>query len=319
MIFIVSTTFDRSTDLVVEWLHSLSAPTLRINLDNFQNLSNQEHQIISDAINEKFKFVLWIRTNKAGNFLNIDSKSIEIEKEKLIVYFHEFYHGVLNQLSTRCSYRLGFDFFEVLSFNKLKYLIHAKNSNMLLVPTFLITSKLEDLKKFKSEQKRIITKCFGDVFTLPMDSDSDLKSLTIEITNKDIEAIPEIFPTSFFQARIEKKFDLKVFFLHDTIYPVILKSPVDELTDYRGDEIQSILLSKYCISDNFRILLGNYIKNLAFNIGVIDFVVSTDDKYYFLEVNPFGQFRDLSTTYDAEIEFQIAKKLLNEYKKYDAL
>lgn len=71
----------------------------------------------------------------------------------------------------------------------------------------------------------------------------------------------------------------------------------------------------YLLPKDIENKLKNMFKSLNLNCGSLDLIKTPSQEYYFLEVNPFGQFDMLSKACNYSIEKCIAKKLINEYKK----
>ena len=51
-------------------------------------------------------------------------------------------------------------------------------------------------------------------------------------------------------------------------------------------------------------------ERLGLNTGSIDLIVDREGQFYFLEVNPTGQFQDLSESCNLSIDRRIAERLL---------
>lgn len=58
--------------------------------------------------------------------------------------------------------------------------------------------------------------------------------------------------------------------------------------------------------------LMNLMNNLGYNTGSIDMIYSTDKKYYFLEINPAGQFGWTSNICNYNVHKHIAQYLINQ-------
>jgi glutathione synthase/RimK-type ligase-like ATP-grasp enzyme len=50
---------------------------------------------------------------------------------------------------------------------------------------------------------------------------------------------------------------------------------------------------------------------LDLNFGSLDIVVTTDKRFVFLEVNPNGQYGAVSLTANANVDYEVAKFLMN--------
>jgi D-alanine-D-alanine ligase-like ATP-grasp enzyme len=56
-------------------------------------------------------------------------------------------------------------------------------------------------------------------------------------------------------------------------------------------------------------------KDLSLKTGSVDFILDQNDKYYFLEVNPIGQFGMVSYPCNYNLEKKVAYFLINETEK----
>ncbi len=133
----------------------------------------------------------------------------------------------------------------------------------------------------------------------------------------------EVFQTQYFrpfdeevfltpinvQNYIEKKFEVRLTVINSNFYAVKIETP-DKL-DWRSDYSKH----KYSV-----INCPEYIKNLCqkllddFNLrfGAFDFIVTPDDKWVFLEVNPNGQWLWLEQALNLDISQKIVEYLCGE-------
>jgi glutathione synthase/RimK-type ligase-like ATP-grasp enzyme len=81
-------------------------------------------------------------------------------------------------------------------------------------------------------------------------------------------------------------------------------------TDYRNYDLDNPnRIVPYKLNKQLENKLILLLENLELNSGSIDLIKSKDGKYYFLEVNPVGQFGQLSYNCNYNIEKIIAKSL----------
>ncbi|MDO8729228.1 MAG: hypothetical protein Q7K26_05100 [bacterium] len=102
-----------------------------------------------------------------------------------------------------------------------------------------------------------------------------------------IRACPGIY-----QELIEKKYELRITVIGNAVIPAKLDSQkfgatVDWRYDTDGGEKT---LSAMTIPDEIAEKCKLFCKKMKLNFGAFDFIVTKDDEYYFLEVNPAGQF-----------------------------
>lgn len=109
--------------------------------------------------------------------------------------------------------------------------------------------------------------------------------------------IEKIGTTNFFpslvQNYIEKKYELRIFYLNGEFYSMAIFSQKDNQTiiDFRNyNKTKPNRTVPYKIPDCQAIKLDLLMKKLEINCGSIDMIVTNDNEYVFLEVNPVGQF-----------------------------
>jgi len=80
--------------------------------------------------------------------------------------------------------------------------------------------------------------------------------------------------------------------------------------DYRYyDDDQPNRNIPYQLPESVEQSIKQFMKSKNLNCGSLDFMYGTDDNYYFLEVNPVGQFGWVSTNCNYYLEKRIAERL----------
>lgn len=314
MVLIISKENEASTLDVISWLHKKNVPFTRI---------NKEDNIIVNPIANDFVFELndisfklseitsvWYRRGEINNsFISSDRKenSEKIERPilnflkledrflKEYLYFLLFQKKHLNSLSTSII-------------NKLIATDIAKNVGLNVPESYVLNSK-EEFLKVKKQEGTLITKtiCGNPIIKI------DGKKGSMYTTQ--IESIKEesFFP-SLFQKTIQKKYELRVFYLDGKTYSMAIfsqgnKETSIDLRNHDFDIVQRNVPFKLPgeIDNKINLLMNK----LRLNSGSIDILVSPENKYYFLEVNPVGQFGMLSYPCNYRIEEKIADYLAN--------
>jgi glutathione synthase/RimK-type ligase-like ATP-grasp enzyme len=113
--------------------------------------------------------------------------------------------------------------------------------------------------------------------------DSSLASL------KDYASIPMIF-----QNEINKKYDIRVIVVDEQVFSIAIESQQHEETkiDWRLSDCYKIPLKQYEIKlpDNINSMCIEITKKFKLRYSAIDLVLDMNDGYYFLELNPNGQW-----------------------------
>lgn len=194
---------------------------------------------------------------------------------------------------------------------KLTQLSVAKKSG-LYVPNTIITSQKSILLNFFNNcQNTIITK--GIESSLSFISDYFIiDGYTEEISQGFINNLPDTFFPSLFQENIIKAYELRIFFLKGTFYTMAIFSQQNEKTRIDIRKSSSKKPNRevpYQLPENIKINLLKTMQNLELTTGSIDMIVDNRGDYYFLEVNPSGQFGMVSFPCNYYLERSIAKTL----------
>jgi glutathione synthase/RimK-type ligase-like ATP-grasp enzyme len=117
------------------------------------------------------------------------------------------------------------------------------------------------------------------------------------ITASELDKIPTHFNYSFLQQYVDKKADIRVFYLDGKIFSTAIFSQNDEQTkiDFRNynrekpNRIQPFKLPK-----EEEKKLKKLMQILNYKTGSIDYVLDKNNVLYFLEINPIGQYDFIS-------------------------
>ena len=187
------------------------------------------------------------------------------------------------------------------------------------IPNTIITNNKNELENFTSKFNKIITKSIRNVEVITYKNYS-LDVYTKILTLKEVQNLPEIFNYAKFQEYVEKDFEIRVFFIDDYIYSMAIFSQNDTMTkvDFRNYNISKpnrfvpFKLPKI-IEEKLLVLT----RKLGLRTGSFDLIYNSHkDKYYFLEVNPVGQFGMVSYNCNEPIEEKIADILTEINNKY---
>lgn len=323
MIIIFSKNYgENTTDDVLNWLYhhkKNNEVIVRINGDDLLNkdfyidISNSEFNFNNQKIDNQIVNTIWFRRTFDEDFINIEPKIFnEFDNNKTLQ------NHLLSELGT--IYRFLESFLDNSvwinkyseSINKLKTLKLAEKHG-LNIPHTYITNKIEIINKLIIENN-LITKPISDAVTF-YDSDSHYMMYTSEVS--EIKKEGYIFPTKV-QNKIEKKFELRIFYLNDIFYSMAIFSQNDNKTrvDFRNYNRQKGNRNvPYQLPINIESSLREIVKDLNLKTCSIDMIVSKDEKYYFLEVNPVGQFGMVSKPCNYYLEEQMSLFILKNYEK----
>jgi ATP-GRASP peptide maturase of grasp-with-spasm system len=317
MILIQSISQDFSTSAVIQWLCDSNEDFIRLNnksiitqvvySENGFKIEIENRQI--DIHNLK-KY--WFRR---GSFDFVNRLSNDLSGTALP--FKDYMKGentVVNELlNNYFLYNVqSIGNPETSKVNKITACEIAEKYNF-KIPDFIITTKKEELLKFYKKHKKIISK---SLYGLPGFSINNInysaKTKIVEFI--DDENCSDSFSVSLFQEYIEKKIELRVFFLNDKFYPSAIFSQNDIQTkvDFRNyNRNRPNRVVPYKLADDVIEKLKKINKELSLTTGSYDLILTPENEYYFLEVNPIGQFAQVSLPCNYYLEKEIAKELSN--------
>jgi len=332
MVLIITQEDDRSTDDIIDWLLYYNKPFVRINGDDFNRSDLRYNYSVGNDIDK-------IASLEGVDFSQITSVfyrrwiSFNFSYEKILKSFEDFsaftLSNIKNNLVTemRKSYSYLFDYLSLLDtkslpnlkalyVDKINVLNKAKDLGILIPNTIICNNKI-DLVKFKLKYDKIITKPLSEVLVFENIS-SDKKDQEIFfmrssiVTNELIDNLESKFFPSLFQQYIEKDIEIRSFFLDGDLYSMAIFSQLHEQTkiDFRNyveDNPNRTIPFQLpnCLEDKLRKLM----LQLDLNTGSFDIILTPDGDFYFLEINPVGQFGMTSIPCNYYIEKKIAKFL----------
>jgi hypothetical protein len=305
-IFIISESFDKSAQNIMEWLYFYGEKNTRKNVDTdfekfYIKISNNSLQ--SSLTN---KFIL----NRRG-YIPLMPQELKktiwgdyLKREQLPVLF---YLENLNKSNYIGSYNQEF------SNNKILNLRLAADSG-LKIPNTIVTNNKENLLQFIEKGKKYITKSIYISPYIETTKESYYGNGTIEL---DTNNISENFAPSLVQEYIEKEIEIRVFFIQDTFYSMAIFSQKNIKTkiDFKNyDKENPNRNVPFLLPDEILTSIKRFIKKTDSNTGSIDLILRPTGDYVFLEINPMGQYDWLSENCNYYIDKKIAEILINESK-----
>lgn len=309
MIYIISHDSDKSSSDVIEWLSRFNKDCIRVN----DIIGIEGHKLFLQAkksyelqytfgVNAPLNSI-WFRKSNHFEFIsNSDLKEYyRRESKKLINYIFSTENKQNSILGTAFAKDI----------NKLNLLIVAEQFD-LSIPDTIVTNNKRELLDFSKKYKKIITKPISEIFTTKLDG-KDKVTYTKFITKEFSRSLPKIFPVSLFQQYIEKEYEIRIFYLDGKLYPMAIFSQSSNKTkvDFRNyDYKKPNRCVPYALPKYVELKLLSYMANLKFEASSIDMIKCRETgNYYFLEVNPWGQFGMVSDLCNYYIEKKIAEVL----------
>lgn len=324
MILIFSERFDMSTDEVCEWLHSFGADFVRINGNEFDSPATKFSYTLTLGNKGAVDFSFYARGQQIAAK---DIQSIWFRRDEPIAA-PDFFNSVtdiglrrkLMDHAAKEKIRAKEFFYIALlekpcignhlikEANKFRALYYASLYG-LDVPETLLSNSAPEQQSFVAQGK-CITKAIRETEFFKSVKNESFISYTADVTKKDIS--DSGFPV-LLQKKIEKAFELRVYYLKGKFYPMAIFSQSDTKTavDYRRYNMQNPNRNvPYKLPDHVETALRKTMDALGMDNGSIDLIKSTNGRFVFLEVNPIGQFGMTSKPCNYYIERDIATWLV---------
>ena len=294
-ILIVTSSYDTTVDFLMN-NYSNHYNIIRLNLDEFErykisitnNYINYEDTQNKIIINNLFKSI------KSIYFRKIFLPSLENYEEKYRNYMQkEIYNFIIGLVDSFEGKVLSKPTFLRQVENKVYQLFIAKKLGF-NCPNSIISND----SNFVNKQIKLNQWIAKPLSTGKITEDKHILTNSI---NKKINNI-ELSPT-YFQTKIDADYELRITFINNTFYTVKITS---DKVDWRNNDsaIYELIETPQIIFDECMKFI-NY-TNLKF--GAFDYMIK-DNKYYFLECNPNGQWLWLENKFNLDISNQIMSYL----------
>lgn len=329
MILVLSRQDDGSSRQVAEWLCAMKKEFVRLNADDHKNYllgCDVSSGNFSFMINKKphtfsMKTIKGVWHRRRG-FSKDTHKYVSNSLEYL---FHETSSFAKKHLTEEATEVAEYLYYRLEtnpaihnigsqsnnSVNKLIVLGIATSHGLKVPKSFIISTKKDLMVLFKKE-KQLVTKAIGNgVYRFT--NDFGYYSYTEKIGKTFIDSLPDTFFPSMVQKQIDKQYELRIFFLEGKFYSMAIFSQetsattVDNRKNFEADCMPRCV--PYLLPEKIEKKLALLMRNLKLNTGSIDMIVTKSNQYYFLEVNPIGQFGMISQPCNYYLEKKIAENL----------
>ena len=324
MILIISEDSDQSTNEVIDYLNLYGVNYIRINqssniLIKRIILSNSQESIalvINDGF-EKNRIVAldqikgtWYRRGDLK--IQVESLSTDFkywsqlshylnnEVEDLVEFIHFYIKNTIPSINS----------FLDNSINKLIVLYIAKK-NGLKIPYTLLSSFPKYIKKVEQGKGPFITKDIRDgrVSFIP---NSLMAMGKVELLEYEVDAYNYYTFPNLVQSLIIKEYEIRTFYLMGEFYSTAIFSQSNERTkiDFRNYDFSKMnRVVPYFLPSIIQKKIEALFVELDMNCGSVDIIKSHDGNYVFLEINPIGQYSQVSVPGNFNISEKIALKL----------
>ncbi|GAA0537246.1 ATP-grasp domain-containing protein [Chitinophaga japonensis] len=178
------------------------------------------------------------------------------------------------------------------------------------VPFTLVTNHKDDVRAFYEKHKEIIVKPISRTRITGGSEPSFI--YTSKVTEDHVSRLDETDLTPcIFQQNIKKEYELRVTVVGDKVFAAKIDSQSDAetITDWRRKQLT---FSPSSLPEPIKNLCILLLKSLGLSFGAIDLIKTVDGRYFFLEVNPNGQWAWLEEETGLPISDSIIEELYKQ-------
>ena len=323
-LLILSEEIDKSSDFVCAWLHYFHFDFVRINQENFFNpildvrisIDESSIQIMVDDRYLNFSEIstIWARRGYARIYPIIHQKEYSPEiVDNLKRHMNNESETLRSYIWELFSTKKMINHPEKYNFNKL-IALHYAASIGLEIPDTIVTRNGNNIENFLKQKGNCITKSIQDITNFSGSNTSLSIGKIRQITISDVTE--PYYWYSLIQKEIPKRYELRIFYWLGKCYSMAIFSQLDpdSSLDFRDVDVNGIHPNRmvpYKLPKDIQTKINKLMKTLKLESGSIDMIVTPENEYVFLEVNPVGQFNFVSELCNYYIEKDIAKSLMS--------
>lgn len=301
-------------DIFFEYLTSKNIPYFRLNSDHLNYLhkiSITDHSFeLTDEFGNTFRSsdikAVW---HRKGWRISIPE---ELDDDYVKIFINE-YGNLRYNLYTALEDVPWINPFEAekkTDGNKLYQLKIAKK-NKLTIPKTLFSNDEEEITAFFHTycNGKAVAKLHG-VIAKSMGGENMLSTTIIREDN--LESLADIaYCPMIFQPYIEKEYELRIMYVDGEFFTGKINN--SEHADWRVNQ-GNYIWSAYELPEDIKSSLTSMMKEMGLYMGAIDMIKGRDENYYFLEVNPQGEWGMLQKELNFPIAERIADNLIKRMK-----
>lgn len=335
-ILIISQASEKSTDDVMRYLHYADAPFVRINdTDVAQGvditLGKQDSirlTFSNNTIDLKDIACVWYRRGRIN--LATNRSDVKLTADELATYqqYYEFYLHELNTVYDYLYQQLSsvkhINNYQDNKITKLNQLAVAKR-NGLPIPETTITNSLSTIDAAAGKQTQILKALSFPIFTVKAQNGTTRYSSNTSVLLSPADAPAHIAKyaarkplLTLLQGYIDKKFEIRTFFLYGKFFSMAIFSQDNEKTkiDFRNYDYEKPNRNvPFQLPADIEQKITGFMRDMNLSSGSLDIIYTHNKEYIFLEVNPIGQFDWLSKECNYFIEKHISNELIDGLKQ----
>jgi ATP-GRASP peptide maturase of grasp-with-spasm system len=316
MILILSTPTDYDTQAVIDWLQYGKADFFRLNDEDIMtgdSIFNLDPTTIENSYIQTKNRILFFKDIKIvwyRKFGFFTSYKDEFGATNDITRYISSEFSVIRTIIVKLLENKRWLFKRKNMPTKLEVLSLASKFNLKTPNTIVTSSKDALLTFFNNNSNSIISKSLGEGKHVVY-KDKIYPFYTQKIDS--LKKVTDTFSPSLFQNYVDKEYELRIFFIEKKFYSMVIFSQNNEKTkvDFRNyDRENPNKVGPYKLPKNIESKLIKLMETIGLNTGSIDLVKGLDGDYYFLEVNPSGQFGMTSFPCNYNLHKKVANYLI---------
>ncbi len=317
--------YEQGTDPVIDWLLYHQAPFLKITLHdlvsgrvNYQiDITNRDVRINGVSVRQQVQ-VIWHR-RLMGEMQNVLPRfSHPLHREVQHTVRRELTE-LVTYISTLFADKRWLTTFNKLNVNKLEMLNEAQRCGF-TIPDSQIINNRTDLERFyASSPSGLISKTISNATTVYAQDDYLYGLFTQALTSDVIAHLPPSFFPTLFQQKVSADYEIRAFYLDGALYPTaILSANPQKSVDRKLDSSHKMTHMVPCqLPPVVEEAAHRFMHQIGLNTGCIDLIRDGSGAYYFLEINPVGQYLAESNQCNYHLEQRIADWLIENATCYD--
>ncbi len=305
-VLLVSNRYDFSTDFIAVELDKQNIEYIRINRDELKDYSIEFNPIIPEIIGEYKNYSFTISTKhlksiyyRAPTFLRDIFQEGLTEEEQLI---RTQWTAFVRSLCVFESVKWFNNPTDIYKAEIKPYQLFLANKLGIKVPKTIISNKTLNIgceyQAIKSIDTAIVSK-------------GDEEGFVYTEIYKQNEIKQEKYSSPFFnQEGLVPKIDIRVTVIEDNVVAVKISSDKGIDEDWRRYK-NELKYTVFELPENIKKFCIDYTKELSLNFGAIDLILH-NNQYYFIEINPTGEWSWLQQNTGFKFDSLIVKSLKNE-------
>lgn len=294
MILILSyNEYEQGTDPVIDWLIYKKADYIKITI---KDIVNNKNKFLIDINNKRLLIndidytdrinVIWYRRFEAHLGLQVENTN----------HIHQINHEIKYEVEDTIQFlkrvfdnKVWMPHYNSISLKKPEVTLLSEQFG-LRTPKSIITNNKSDLIKFKKtiDNELVIKPIRHSSYFI--EDDYAYSIYTQKLNN--LSDIPEQFNLTLFQECIERKYEIRVFYLDGKFYStaILVNNDTENIDIKKYFKSEIINWVPYQLPPEYEAQLDDFMRSINLNTGSLDVIKTQDGEYIMLEINPVGQY-----------------------------